>query len=413
MRGSLIVIACCIFISGCSGGSTSVSPASSQGGARFIRQNGRPPVDWAQIGVKSALNGTLVDIASGPDKSLWFTDASDALIGHVNMTKKVATSALTGMTPTMLAVGARDLIYFDQCTAQLGTITPGGVTTTYQIPSGSIACGAMVKGLDGNVWFSESGHIGKITRAGHVDEYKLINSQAIAQGLTNGPDGALWFTEQGVNAIERIDPTTRAITSYDLSSAGSCDPVGITTASDGNVWFGCATGQQIGAITTAGTAKLVSTPFAVAGVRSIREGPDGNPWFVSAESGAVAEYDATTGNTTIHTPPAPVGAASFDIGPDGNIWLAEGKQIGVFIVNVMTVSPTSVEFSFPHETTYIDVTEPGSPTLSAVSSNPKVATAGVLQGQQAVYVTSNGAGMCFVTISDAIGNSYRVPVTVQ
>ena len=414
MRGFFLIIACCAFIFGCSdAATTSVSPINSHGGAPFIRQNGRPPVDWAQVSVKSAVNGTLVDIASGPDKSLWFTDATDGFIGRVNMTEKVSTFALPGMTPTMLAVGARNLIYFNQRTAQLGSLTAGGVTTSYQIPSGSTACGAMVEGPDGNIWFAESGHIGKITRAGKVYEYKLTGSGALAQGLTNGPDGALWFTEQGVNAIERIDPATHAITSYDLSSSGSCDPVGITTASDGNVWFGCAASQQIGAITTTGTAELVPTPFGVTGIKSIREGPDGNPWFVSAESGAVAEFDPSTGNTTIHSPPSQNGATSFATGPDGNIWLAEGKQVGVFIINVMTVSPTSVSFSFPNETTDIGVTEPGSPTLSAVSSNPNVASTGVLQGQDVVYVTSHNSGTCVVTISDAIGNSYRVPVTVQ
>jgi hypothetical protein len=87
--------------------------------------------------------------------------------------------------------------------------------------------------------------------------------------------------------------------------------------------------------------------------------------------------------------------------------------VDVFIKNVLTVAPSSLNFPSPQLTATISGKATGHPTLTATSSNVGIAT--VIDGSQTntFVVTSQAVGYCTITVQDKKGNSFQVPVTVQ
>lgn len=90
------------------------------------------------------------------------------------------------------------------------------------------------------------------------------------QGITTGSDGNLWFTENGAGKIGRMTPSG-VVTSFSLpqvppppgSPAGTADrtphPTSITAGPDGALWFTGIPGE-IGRITTAGVVTEFDLP---------------------------------------------------------------------------------------------------------------------------------------------------------
>lgn len=69
-------------------------------------------------------------------------------------------------------------------------------------------------------------------------------------GITTGPDGNLWFTEATGNQIGRMTPAG-SVQEFPLpttchNNGSRCDPEGITSGPDGALWFAEAAGNQIG-----------------------------------------------------------------------------------------------------------------------------------------------------------------------
>ena len=65
---------------------------------------------------------------------------------------------------------------------------------------------AIVRGPDGNLWFTEYYQIGTITSGGTLIEYPLPtgSNSFLPDNITAGSDGNLWFTEYTGNNIVRI-----------------------------------------------------------------------------------------------------------------------------------------------------------------------------------------------------------------
>ena len=205
-------------------------------------------------------------------------------------------------------------------------ITEYGGLTTSSGPHG------ITSGPDGALWFTEGAgnRIGRIDPTTHaVTEYELTPSSD-PRIITSGPDGALWFTEYSGNRIGRIDPTTHAVTEYGGLTAGSL-PYGITSGPDGALWFTEYLGDRIGridptthAVTEYGGLTAGSGPFG------ITSGPDGALWFTEitgyrigriTTGGAVTEYGGLTADSEPH---------GITSGPDGALWFTEeaGNRIG-------------------------------------------------------------------------------------
>lgn len=433
-------------IAGCSGSSGGLStggavPASgttSPGNRHpMVLQNGKAPIYWTQFPAPTSGFSVSYAIAQGADKNMWFSNGQDGLL-QVTMTgaKKLfpMTYLCNGSTSCNyysgygMTVGTDKKFYmtgqnYDYTHSRyiVGTATTAGVLTFNDIPSGDYGGnGGLTKGPDGNVWFTEQRHVGMITTAGAVTEYNYPSGATSNSdgSVTTGPDGNVWFTEYNNNIVGKIVPSTGVITEYSLSTSGlSCAPAGIVAAPDGNLYFGC-TGNELGEITTTGSAKDIYDPWDVSYLpEGIIVGPDGNPWFSDENGAYIGEYNPATGGITTYVPPYSTGTVySLAVGPDHNVWgedNASPSHIDVYIVDTLTVSPATIKFTAIGQMQNITVTEPSQSSWTAKSSSPGVATVATTGKANVFAVTSKGAGSTNVTVADKIGNSFVVKVTVK
>jgi spore maturation protein SpmB len=90
-----------------------------------------------------------------------------------------------------------------------------------------------------------------------------------------------------------------------------------------------------------------------------------------------------------------------------------GGDIDVLVIDPIKVTPTQLTFSGAGQMMAVMVSEKSVSSWTASSSNTAVAT--VAQGGSASTfdVTSVGVGTCKVKISDSVGNSVSVKVTVM
>jgi hypothetical protein len=168
----------------------------------------------------------------------------------------------------------------------------------------------------------------------------LVSSASFLWGITTGSDGNLWFTEQIGSTVSKIGRiTTAGVVTGEFPISGGSQPGGITAGPDGNLWFTEADptyGNKIGRITPSGVVTEFSAGITAGSwPETIATGLDGNLWFT--------EYGASYGNKIGRITPSGVvtefpvtaGSQPTDItaGPDGNIWFTEtnvtyGNKIG-------------------------------------------------------------------------------------
>jgi streptogramin lyase len=68
---------------------------------------------------------------------------------------------------------------------------------------------------------------------------------------------------------------------------GGAGPLGITSGSDGNVWFAEWDANKIRRITPSGTITEFSIPTSGSGSNWIAAGPDGNLWFTEYRGNSI------------------------------------------------------------------------------------------------------------------------------
>jgi streptogramin lyase len=209
------------------------------------------------------------------------------------------------------------------------TPTPSGSVTTYRVPSGASAF-AIVRGPDGNMWFTEvlpSNDVGRITPGGSVTEYPVsvphfLDGVGIAAGYSH-----LWFAGNQGRLIGKIT-TSGAATTY---TAAGIAPYGVAFGPDGNVWFtdtaNVAIGRanpRTGHIDEFKLSNPASVPFFIV------NGPDGNLWFTDGGMGMVGKI-TTSGSITEYPLPSGAGANPYAIaaGSDGALYVAEGYPLGI------------------------------------------------------------------------------------
>ena len=233
---------------------------------------------------------------------------------------------------------------------RIGRITPQGVLTEFPIPS-PVPIG-IVTGPDGRMWFTEvnNGKIGAITTSGVLTEYRGAKQP---ENIAVGPDGNLWFTDlYGNGAIGRIT-TSGSLTEFSITpptlGSQNTNPVGITSANDGNLWFGEQSTGRIGRITPDGTITEFSIP-GVSGPQAMLMAPDGSLWFVYG-GGQIGQLTLLQGGVQLTNSYALGGTdhlnLSMAVGPDGNVWVADevGTLQRVTLKGVVTVFnvPTVVQ----------------------------------------------------------------------
>jgi virginiamycin B lyase len=204
---------------------------------------------------------------------------------------------------------------------------------TFPVPPGSHPHD-VAPAAGGGVWYTAqaAGKLGWLGPAsGAVREVELGKGSA-PHGVIVGPDGAPWITDAGLNAIVRVDATSRQITTFPLP-AGSPD-VGLNTAAfDGNgtLWF---TGQAgyVGRLDQTGGAQVFAAPRGL-GPYGIAATPGGDIYFASLAGSYLGAVDRATGSVTVLDPPTPnSGPRRVWADSRGRLWVSEWNvgQVAVY-----------------------------------------------------------------------------------
>ncbi len=166
-----------------------------------------------------------------------------------------------------------------------------------------------------------------------------ITANSDPNGITTGSDGNLWFTEL-TGRIGRITPTGM-VTEFAIPTVNS-NPRAITAGSDGNLWFTEGSGNKIGRITPTGTITEFDVPTAFSSPEGITAGPDGNLWFTEQGTDKIGRCTPTGTITDFPVLTSSSQPSGITAGPDGNLWFTEnvGNSIGR-----ITPTGTVTEFS--------------------------------------------------------------------
>lgn len=276
-----------------------------------------------------------VDIAFGRDGTLWFS----AFEGNGQHAPNV------DQAPRF--TGGR---------SQLGQMSRDGHYHLFTLPSTTISVSSITVGADGNLWFTDVRNqgastsvnkIGRVTPSGVLTEFPLTlrKSSDFVSHLIAGPDGNLWFSIEsyladysGFGEMGRMTPQG-GITIYTLGKF--VEPLDLTVGPDRNLWF--STPHQIGRMTTSGQLQLFHLDPKAQGVSisGITTASDGAMWFAT-QNVAVGRM---TLNGTFTFYPFPNGtsfdngSSSLDMqnlrgiasGTDGTLWLTNDGQIGHFV----------------------------------------------------------------------------------
>ena len=225
-------------------------------------------------------------ITSGPDGNIWITTYDGNRIGRVTTggSFTMFTVPTSNSEPYGITSGPDGNLWFTEFAAnKIGRITPAGVFTEFPIPTSSSEPQDITSGSDGNLWFTElDGHkIGRITPSGKITEFSLPQNH-LAQFITRGPDGNLWFTTTA-DTVGRITVKGQ-VTEFKVPDA----PYYITSGSDGNLWYTEYRAYHIVRFTTQGKLTLFPIPLTAistqqsgypGGPQGITTGSDGNLWF--------------------------------------------------------------------------------------------------------------------------------------
>jgi len=194
-------------------------------------------------------------MASGIDGDLWAGSCCDDS-SFVNLTPSGVTTdfAATFIEGVEHAVRGPDGATWATGKHGLLRYGAGGILDDTPIDTNNFG-DAITVGPDGYLWFTEDSPtltIGTLGAGGTVKLFAVppIGSSTLLPGLTSGPDGALWFTEDV--RIPKMVPsciigritTGGLITSYSIPIP-HCEPGGIVTAADGNLWFADKFNKQI------------------------------------------------------------------------------------------------------------------------------------------------------------------------
>lgn len=180
---------------------------------------------------------------------------------------------------------------------------------------------------------------GTVTASRTVQVEANQTVQGTPFGITTGSDGNLWFTNFGTNKIGKITPSG-ATTEYALPR-GSL-PMGMALGPDGNVWFTDFSSDKIGKVTTSGVITEYALP-AGSKPSGIVAGPDGNLWFSDLDTGEVGKI-TTSGVITEYALPAGSKPSAIAKGSDGNLWVADR---GVEKIYKVTTSGVITEYALP------------------------------------------------------------------
>jgi virginiamycin B lyase len=360
-------------------------------------------------------------ITPGPDGNLWFTETSGNRIGRITPAGNITEFPLPTQAslPSGITTGPDHNLWFTEPgNAKVGRITPTGTITEFVLPSNKTdVFSDITAGPDGALWFIDpagnggNGSIGQITTQGVIKEFPLLAKAGRPFGITSGTDGGVWFTLPGVNEIARLNPATGGVSEFGVPTAGS-GPRFITTGPDGAMWFTEFSASQIGRINPAGAITEFGVPTKQSGPDGITSGPDGALWFTELQAGKIGQLVLTAGlPLSADVTPAAIineftiaaaanpGVTGITTGPDRNLWFTEVgfSAIGRLVPDVQAIS---ADLS-------ISITGPGQIACGTQLSYTVAVTNPATQ-QTATGVTVNVPTPAATTFSSVAGTGLRL-----
>jgi streptogramin lyase len=349
--------------------------------------------------------GSALQIITGPDKNLWFTenDPVSNRIGQVTPSGQITEFSVptAGANPNGITVGPDgDLWFTEQFGDKIGQLTTNGQFAEYPTPSTQQLAG-ITEGPDGNLWFAVSlGHaIGVLNATSHaVTEYTLP-ALAEPKNITVGPDGNLWFTDPGTNSVGKIT-TSGQYTEYSLNSVSIvANPDGIVSdPATKSLWI---TEDFYGYIAQISTSGTVLNEYQVPGndpsPSAITIDSSGNIWFSEKGLGTnqIGELNPSTGGFTMYNLPSGATIYGITVGPDGNIWFTDDANKAIGVLNIggaagpSSPSPTPT----PTPTPTPSPSPSPTPTPSPTSTVPVIKITPIAPGVVTITTSSSSSGV--------------------
>jgi streptogramin lyase len=241
---------------------------------------------------------------------------------------------------------------------QLGRVSPsGGGATNFSAPAVTgggltLRISSVTAGPDGNVWFlgteTTFGYVGMITPSGVATQVSAVIPNRLFS-ITTGPDGNLWFTGVANSVLTIFKMTTAGVvTQYPALTSNTFGSVfsGITTGPDGNLWFTETSANRIGKVTTDGAFSEYTLSAGTA-PQAIVAGPDGALWFTEESANKIGRMttDGTLSNE-FSLPTANAGPLDIVAAPDGNLWFTESAQSASKVARI-TPAGVVTEYAAP------------------------------------------------------------------
>lgn len=398
------ILAALVLIAGCAVHTATVPPVGQIARPYVYQTN--DPGGWISFNTPSQ----MWRFTAGHDLGLWGAAYADSVV-RVGMDGKLTSYPHPGLSYQYPITANPDgNIYAVESTGQgfaVAQITPQGNITDFPLPLGVNPQEPqdMTSGSDGNLWIvgTNPSTLGRMTTAGIYTDFTPKDMTASPQSITRGPDKNLWVN---ANVLYRIGTDGTA------TEFGSV--AGDLMEGDATVW--AHQGTQLVRIDMLGNETSYLVPSSSFGVA----GPNHLIYLVGKDH--IDEFSQVKLVVTGRIPTAPGAGGPLCIGPDGQLWSA-GVSNGQFMVDVyllhpLVATPSSVLVGVG-QNTLLSIVEKRAYTKSftAVSLDPSIATvapaAQAKTGGQNFTVTGVAQGSTIITVSDSIGNTLNVAVTVQ
>jgi len=397
---AILVLCSIAFVGGCSFKSATPQVASGArslvSGSPFINQNGNQS-GWLEFTMYERVG----PLAPGADGNMW--TPMDGAVGRISMQGALTLFSHVGIgTYSPITTNPDGDIYIGE-SPEDGVIAVAQVTTDFQITDFTIPVSTMITGIassfDGNLWVVGSTYLGRLSTTGQYTDFTPTGMQPPI-AITRGPDKNIWVLTQGATLL-RVSTSDGSVTSYALPFAG-----GLTAGYDA-LWTG--SGTQLARIDTTGNVETFTVPRQQTPAAA---GPNKNLYWIT-HNNEIVEYSQQQLRAHRVVTQSVGSGPTMVAGPDGQMWQTKNLfHVDVFIVHPLLPTPTSMSLSVGQQLT-LSVTEPKSSqkVFTATSNASQIAT--VAGNGFSFTVTGVSAGSTSITISDAIGNSIDVPVTVQ
>ncbi|MGC1381626.1 MAG: hypothetical protein WA814_11465 [Candidatus Baltobacteraceae bacterium] len=169
----------------------------------------RPFVKFAQFHLTA--NAQPLGITNGPDGALWFTEPGTNSIGRLPVAGRPLNEyALpTGNAgPTGIATGTDNSLWFtEQKAKQIGRMAVTGVVIAEYPLGAAMTPDALLQGVDGNFYFSDTAgdRIGQFfVRSHNTKLYSIPTANSQPTAMTLGPDDEIYLTETAGNKIAQF-----------------------------------------------------------------------------------------------------------------------------------------------------------------------------------------------------------------